>query len=207
MGHNENYSSVLIKIIHGLMITDLFSLPKCKAMHFNILPGLHLNPILKLDNHNVEYCREIKFLELTWDEKLTWKPHVVKLKEKCLRTLHVLKSITTPSWGGDQLMTMRVFRSITRSILDYGAIIYGSTSDTNLKLLETITTEALRLAAGAFKTTPTNSLYISCNEMPPDIRSNYLSLVYYYKIRSQLSNPAFKHVVQSDTDYYLLTNI
>ena len=83
-------------------------------MHFNILPGLHLNPILKLDNHNVEYYREIKFLGLTWDEKLTWKPHVVKLKEMCLRTLTVLKSITTPSCGGDQLMTMRVFKSITR---------------------------------------------------------------------------------------------
>ena len=39
-----------------------FSPPKCEAMHFNILPGLHLNPILKLDNHNVEYCRKIKFL-------------------------------------------------------------------------------------------------------------------------------------------------
>ena len=38
-----------------------------KAMHFNILLGLHLNPILKLDNHNVEYCREIKCLGLTWD--------------------------------------------------------------------------------------------------------------------------------------------
>ena len=92
-------------------------------------------------------------------------------------------------------MNMCVFRSITRSILHYGAIIYGSATDTNLKPLETITTEALRLAAGAFKTTPTNSLYILCNEMPSDMRRNYLSLVYYYKIRSQLSNPAFKHVV------------
>ena len=66
-------------------------------------------------------------------------------------------------------MTMRVFRRITRIILDYGAIIYGPASDTNLKPLETITTEALWLAAGAFKTTQTNSLYILSNEMPPDI--------------------------------------
>ena len=51
------------KFIHGLMITDLSShRQKCRAMRFNILPGLHLNPILKLDNHNVEYCRDIKFL-------------------------------------------------------------------------------------------------------------------------------------------------
>ena len=82
-------------------------------------------------------------------------------------------------------MTVRVFRSITRLILDYGAIVYNSAySDTNLKSLETKTTEALRIASGAFKTNPINSLFILCNEMPPDSRRNYLSLVYYYKIRS-----------------------
>ena len=92
-------------------------------------------------------------------------------------------------------MTIRIFRSITRSILVYGAIVYSSASDTNLKSLETIETEALRIASGAFKTTPINSLYILCNEMPPDVRRNNLSLVYYYKIRSQLNNPAFQQVV------------
>ena len=80
----------------------------------------------------------------------------------CLRTLNILKSITSQSWVGDQLMTVRVFRSITRSILDYGAIVFNSASDTNLISLETITTEALRIASGAFKTTPINSLYILC---------------------------------------------
>ena len=148
-------------------------------MHFNMLQGLHVSPILTLNNHNLQYCNEIKFLGLTWDKKLSWKPHITKLKEKCLRTLNTLKSITSQNWGGDQLMTIRIFRSITRSILDYGAIVYNSASDTNLKSRETITTEVLRIASGAFKTTPINSLYILCNEMPPDIRRNYLSLVYY----------------------------
>ena len=46
-------------------------------------------------------------------------------------------------------MTIHIFRSITRSILDYGAIVYNSASDTNLKSLKTITTEALRIASGA----------------------------------------------------------
>ena len=90
------------------------------------------------------------------------------------------------------MMTICIFRCITRSILDYGSIVYNSASDTNLKSFETITTEVLRIASGVFKTTPTNSLYILCNEMPPDIRRNYLSPVYCYKIRSQLSNPTLK---------------
>ena len=108
-------------------------------MHFNVLQGLHISPILTLNNHNIQYCNEIKFLGLTWAKNFTWKPHIAKLKEKCLRTLNILKSITSQSWGGDQLITIHIFRSITRSILDYGAIVYDSASDTNLKSLETIT--------------------------------------------------------------------
>ena len=73
--------------------------------------------------------------------------------------------------------------------------MYGSTSETNLNTIDNITNEAFRIASGAFKTTPANSLYIICNEIPPDIRINYLSLIYYRKIRSQVSNPAFQQVV------------
>ena len=90
---------------------------------------------------------------------------------------------------------LRIFRSITRSILDYG-VVYLSASETNLKALDNITNEALRIASGAFKTsTLVISLYVISNEMPPGIRRNYLSLIYYYKIRNQLSNPAFQQVV------------
>ena len=69
-------------------------------------------------------------------------------------------------------MLMRIFRSITRSLLDYGVVVYGSASETNLKILDNITNDAFRNASGAFKTTPVNCLYIICNEMPPDIRGS-----------------------------------
>ena len=101
-----------------------FSPPKCKAMHFHTLPGLHLSPAIMLNNHSIEHCNEVKFLGLIWDTKLTSRAHIIMLKEKCIRTLNILKSVTTQKWGGDQLMVMRILRSITRSILDYGAVVY-----------------------------------------------------------------------------------
>ena len=78
-----------------------FPPPKCNAMHFNILQGLLISPIHTLNNHNIQYCNEIKFLGLTWDKKLSWKPYITKLKEKCLRTLNILKSITSKRWVGN----------------------------------------------------------------------------------------------------------
>ena len=63
-------------------------------------------------------------------------------------------------------MTIRVFKSTARSILDYGAIVYNFASGTNLKSFETITTDALRIASGAFNTIPINSLYILYRVIP-----------------------------------------
>ena len=148
----------------------LQNVKSCIFIHVQTSPQSHNS----LNNHNIEYCNEVKFLGLIWDDKLTLRSHTIMVKEKCIRTFNILKSVTTQNWGGDQLMVIRIFRSIKRSILDYGAVVYGSASERNLNALDNITNEALRIASGAFKTTPVNSLYIICNEMPPDIRRNNL---------------------------------
>ena len=69
-----------------------FSPPKCEAMHFHTLPGLHLSPAIMLNNHSIEYCNEVKFLGLICDTKLTWRKHIIMLKEKCIRVCRILCS-------------------------------------------------------------------------------------------------------------------
>jgi hypothetical protein len=60
-----------------------------------------------------------------------------------------------------------------------------------LKTLNPIANEALRLATGAFKSTPVETLHVLTNELPLNIRREQMTLKYYYKLRSQISNPAF----------------
>ena len=90
---------------------------------------------------------------------------------------------------------MKIYRTYIRSKLDYGLPIYASASDTLLKSLNTIATEAIRIATGAFKSTPLETLYILANEMNLENRRNYLALRYFYKIKSQLDNPANKFLI------------
>jgi len=172
-----------------------FSPAKTKVVHFTTIPGLHNPPDLRMTQNILPYVENIKFLGLTWDTKLTWKSHINQLKFNCSKLLGLLRSVTTQEWGADQTSCLKLFRSLIRSKLDYGVQVYGSASATSLQSLDTITTEALRIATGAFKSTPTDTLYILANEMPPDIRREYLSLRYYYKTRSSLDNPAYNHIV------------
>ena len=67
-------------------------------------------------------------------------------------------------WGADKKVLLRLYRSLIRSKLDYGCVVYGSARKSYLSKLDTIHNQGLRLALGAFKTSPINSLYIEANE-------------------------------------------
>ena len=55
-------------------------------------------------------------------------------------------------WGGDSDTFLMLYRAIVRSKFDYGCIVYGTASNTNLRQLDNIHNSGLRLALGAFCT-------------------------------------------------------
>ena len=54
------------------------------------------------------------------------------------KALNVLKLLSHSDWGGDKKTLLNVYRSLIRSKLDYGCIIYGSAGKSYLKKLDTI---------------------------------------------------------------------
>ena len=60
--------------------------------------------------------------------------------------------------------TSQAVSSLVRSKLDYGYIIYGSARKSYLQMLDPIHNQGLRLALGAFRTSPVASLYVEADE-------------------------------------------
>lgn len=174
-----------------------FSETKTRAMHFTIMQGLHLSPDLTLNEQPIAYVDNYKFLGLIWDQKLTWRPHLLYLKKRCQKPISLLKSIVSLKWGADQNTVMLLYRSLIRSKLDYGSIIYCSASKTNLDIIKAIPTEVMRIASGAFRTTPVATLHVLTNEIPIEMRRMKLTMQYYFKTRSQLSNPAYNNIIDT----------
>ncbi|XP_074026206.1 uncharacterized protein [Leptinotarsa decemlineata] len=86
-------------------------------------------------------------------------------------------------------------RSLIRSKLDYGSIVYNSAKNGTLKKLGTIQNCALRIALGAFHTSPVESLYCESGEPPLSIRRKHLSLTYAAAVQSNPDNPVFHNVI------------
>ena len=131
---------------------------------------------------------------LLFDTKISFIPHIKALKAKCLKTLDILKVLSNTNLGGDRSVLLNLYRSLVRSKLDYALIVYGSARKSYLKSLDTIHYQGLRLALGAFRTSPVESLYAESNEPSLYTRREKLSLQYTTKLAANPKNPAYNCV-------------
>ena len=58
-----------------------------------------------------------------------------------------------------------LYPSLVRSKLDYGCIVYDAASKSILQTLDPIHYQGLRIALGAFRTSPVTSLYAKAQEI------------------------------------------
>ena len=113
-----------------------------------------------------------------------------------------VKHLTTESRGtlrADRKVLLRLYRTLVRSKLDYVCIVYGSARQSYFRKLDSIHNQGLRLALGAFRTSPVNSLYAEANEPSLNLRRKKVSLQYYLKLKSNRDNPLYKdEFIQKD---------
>ena len=102
-----------------------FSKTKTKCMHFCQSRKLHLDPELTLDGVQIKVVPEFKFLGLLFDSKVSFIPHINYLSNKCQKALNLLRVVSSMDWGADRKVLLRLYRTLVRSKLDYGCIVYG----------------------------------------------------------------------------------
>ncbi|GBN53979.1 hypothetical protein AVEN_75827-1 [Araneus ventricosus] len=124
----------------------IFSPQKTVCMHFCRRRGLHPDPDFQLNGSPIPIVQETKFLGIIFDTKLTFRSHIKHLKTKCIRTLNIMKVLSSTSWGADKVSLMRIYRSLVRSKLDYGVPVYGSAAMSTLKMLDSVHHQGLRIA-------------------------------------------------------------
>ena len=145
--------------------------------------------MLKINNQIIESTETHKFLGLIIDSKLTWKQHILYLKKKSHKTLNLFKCLSHLHWGANRKTLMKLYTMLMKPQLDYGSEIYGSAKESVLKMLEPIQNAALRLATGAFRTTPVVSLQAESGMMSLQYQRHYKTLNYLTKIRSIPDHP------------------
>ena len=161
-------------------------------MHFCQLRKVHNDPELYLYGSLIPVVEDFKFLGVLFYRKLSFIPHIKYLKAKCLKALNLLKVLSHTDWGADRTVLLQLYRSLIRSKLDYGSIVYGSARPSYISSLDTVHHQGLRLALGAFRTSPVQSLYVEAEEPSLYLRREKLALQYAIRITANPSNPVHK---------------
>ena len=172
-----------------------FSKTKTVCMHICQKRGLHLDPqLFFFDQCPIPVVEETKFLGVIFDRRLSIVPHFKYVIKKALKALTFLKVVGNTEWGADRKVMLRLYRSLIRSNLDYGCIVYGSARKSYLQMLDPIHNQGLRLCLGAFRTSPVESLYVDAHEPSLGAKRARLSLQYATKIKSLTNHPAHNAV-------------
>ena len=169
-----------------------FSKSKTQCVHFCQQRKIHNDPALYIYRSQIPVVAESKFLGVIFDRKLSFIHHIKYVKAKCLKALNLLKVLSHTSWGADRTTLLHLYRSLIRSKLDYGSIVYGSARKSYLQMLDTVHNQGLRLALRAFRTSPVSSLNVEADEPSLWLRKEKLSLQYAIRFAANLSNPAFE---------------
>lgn len=84
---------------------------------------------IKRNSTFITKVTEMKILGMIFDQKLTWKKHIEKLKRECNEKMKILKILAAKNWGADMIVLTNTYKSIMMAKLDYGSIIYNSSKD------------------------------------------------------------------------------
>lgn len=161
-----------------------FSISKTSSMHICRKHNCSkLAPNLTISNTPIKCVTELKFLGLKFDNSLTWKVHIQELKKSCNKTLDLLKHISHKKWGADRSSLLTLFIMLIKPKLDYGCEAYSSACKSLLETLNPIQNSAIRIATGAFRSSPIYSLHSEAGLKPLELYRenkilNFLARVY-----------------------------
>ena len=145
---------------------------------------------IDINGKTIATAKTARFLGLTFDQQLTWKPHINNIIDKTKKKINLLRSITGQRWGANKATLLRIYRTLIRPKIEYGFELFFTASKTTLKQLVTLQNTCLRICTGAMKTTATDILYNECSELPLNLRIKTSLIKYSCELATSNDNPA-----------------
>ena len=113
---------------------------------------------LRIENQDIPWTKEIKYLRLYLTPTLTFTTHTGRVAQVALGHLANL----FPLLARDSTLTLatklRLYLAVIRSTLTYGASVWCSTSATNIQTLQIVQNKYLRVFSASPKNTPISLL-------------------------------------------------
>lgn len=153
---------------------------------------------LTIDNETLQRSHQEKYLGVILDEKLTWKPHIERVRNKLNSLAGALRRINCIP----RKARLLIYNSLVKPHLDYMVEVWGSTPKSNLQRLQTAQNKLVKILFGFDRLTHTPIIYNKTGIY--NIKQTYILKVCItiYKILNKIHHTEIS-LKQKDTSYGL----
>lgn len=111
----------------------------------------------------------------------------------------MMRCVANIRWGADREVLINIYKSLIEQQLTYGCEIFSSSRKSRTQRLEQIQLTAIRVATGAFKTSPKDSVLCDASVMPLKLKFELQTIRYRTKMK-YLTNH-LNHEIFVDNEY------
>ena len=161
-----------------------FSELKTKSLIISNKKDSHKNPLISMNNIQIEEVSYFTYLGLTFTKNLRWNNHIDKISVKARKRLCAMMPL---KFKLNRKSLEIMYKSFVMPVLEYGLIVWGGTYDSDIAKIERIQIDALRLITGATARSNISFLYKETSFISIRERIDQLSLTMMYKIKNDLA--------------------
>ena len=108
--------------------------------------AIRAEPSLSLYGDLLSYYLQIKFLGVTFDNRITFTKHFEKILERCNHKFHRLRILVSKKWGPSPETILQIYKQCVRPIFEYGIVSTITVSETVITKIQRVQNSFIRLA-------------------------------------------------------------
>ena len=108
--------------------------------------AIRAEPAVSLYGDLLSYYPQIKFLGITFDNRMTFTKHSEEILERCNQKFHRLRILVNKKWGPSPVTILQIDKQCVRPLFEYGIVSTITVSETVITKIQRVQNSFIRLA-------------------------------------------------------------
>ena len=156
--------------------------------------AIRAEPALSLYGDLLSHYPHIKFLGITFDNKMTFTKHFEEILKRCSQKFHRLRILVNKKWGPSPETILQIYKQCVRPIFEYGIVSIITVSETVITKIQRVQNSFIRLALRLPKYVSARLLHEASGL--PYVRERLITVGQNHLARMH-ANPLIEHTINS----------